>query len=103
MLKNTLDNTMKKAMKHENITRATRFGKNCDADNEKTLEKEFLMIQKISKYTKKEEKPVNADEIVIIEDNINDNIPMIKYKLNYETNLPFFKPIQYKLSEVFGA
>lgn len=104
MLSKTLETSMKKAMKYENLTRASRFAKiDNTLNDEKSLEKEFLMLQKISDYVKEDIKPQNND----ISDLISENI-CSKEQLQQETeykslSLPFFRSIQSKLSKEFSV
>ena len=101
MLKNTLDKTMEKSMKLENKTKVSRFSNLRNINEEKSPEKELLMLQKISKYTKNQELLTIPEELEITEDSHTDKIPMIKLKTTDCTNLPFFISVQKKLSEVF--
>ena len=97
MLSNTLKNTMDKAMKYENITKASKFSNSDNVNKtEKSLEEEFLMLQKISKFVK------NNNETSQIQ---NNNTKKLKQELENikKIELPFFKSIQYKLSEVFSV
>ncbi|MDY6310954.1 MAG: hypothetical protein SPL73_03630 [Cyanobacteriota bacterium] len=103
MLTNTLDETMSKAMKYENLTRASKFGTVYQNKTNNIDENELLMLQKISKYVKPQ-KPTTE-----IEDEISEYIvekPEQKSKIfdfenRHKTGLPFFRSIEVKLGETF--
>lgn len=102
MLSKTLETSMKKAMKYENLTRASRFAKIDDtSNNEKSLEKEFLMLQKISDYVKEDIEPQkdNISYIIAESSNLEEQLP--KEAEYTPRKLPFFRSIQSKLSEKF--
>ena len=104
MLSKTLETSMKKAMKYENLTRASRFAKIDDTLNdEKSLEKEFLMLQKISDYVKEDIESQNNDisDVIVqsldLEEQLTDETEYIPRKL------PFFRAIQSKLLQEFSV
>lgn len=106
MILKTLDESMAKAKKYENITKASKFGDLFkDIYPEKSAEKEFEMLQKISGYVKKEEEPSIEDAEILeyITENPDEIAPIFDFKGSVSTGLPFFKSIDYKLSEVFGV
>lgn len=106
MISKTLDESMAKAKKFENITKASKFGDLFkDIYPEKSAEKEFEMLQKISEYVKKEEEPSFEDAEVLeyITENPDEIAPIFDFNSSVSTGLPFFKSIDYKLSEVFGV
>lgn len=104
MLSKTLETSMKKAMKYENLTRASRFAKIDDTLNdEKSLEKEFLMLQKISDYVKEDIESQNNDKFDVIAESL-DLEEQLTDKTEYTTRkLPFFRAIQSKLLQEFSV
>jgi len=106
MISKTLDESMAKAMEFENLTKASKFGNLFKgAVSEKSAEKEFEMLQKISDYVKKEEKTSFEDAEILeyITENPDEIAPIFDFNSTVSTGLPFFKSIDYKLSEVFGV
>ena len=104
MLSKTLETSMKKAMKYENLTRASRFAKIDDTLNdEKSLEKEFLMLQKISDYVKEDIESQNNDKFDVIAESL-DLEEQLTDKTEYTTQkLSFFRAIQSKLLQEFSV
>lgn len=107
MLSQNLENSMQKAMKYENLTKATKFGKvQYMRNNEKSIEKEILMLQKVSKYVQDDyTKNANIKQNEICE-KVKEPMKNQKETTSGEiektkTGLPFFKSINYKLSEEF--
>lgn len=108
MFSNNLDNSMKKAIKYENLTKASKFGniKN-SKDNKKSVEKEILMLQKISKYVKddytkniqKESK--EQKEVSEYTKQQKDAVSFCDSIKKESVGLPFFRSISNKLSEEF--
>ena len=107
MISKTLDESMEKAKKFENITKASKFGDLFkDIYPEKSTGREIEMLQKISQYVKEEPVlPTQEDEEVLeyITENPDEIAPIFDLKNTVSTGLPFFKSIDYKLSEVFGV
>ncbi len=106
MISKTLDESMAKAMEFENLTKASKFGGLFKGISvEKSADKEFEMLQKISQYVKTEEEtPVEDAEILeYITENPDEVAPIFDFNSTVSTGLPFFKSIDYKLSEVFGV
>ncbi len=108
MLLKILDETMAKAAKYENLTRASKFGsKYFESDEKQSPEKELLMLKKISQYVKEEEtekQSLQDKEISeYIVENEEKNVKIFDLKARPYTGLPFFKSITYKLSESFGV
>ena len=106
MISKTLEESMEKAKKFENLTKASKFGNLFkDIYPEKTPEKELEMLQKISDYIKTEEKPSEEDAEILeyITENPDEIAPIFDFKNTVSTGLPFFKSIDYKLSEIFGV
>ena len=88
MLSDTLNETMAKAKKYENYTKAHRFSKiKSIRKTEKSPEIEFAKLKKISENSRREEFGISEE--------YSDE--------NNLTRLPFFKSIQNKLLEVFAA
>ena len=108
MLSKTLDESMEKALKYENLTKASKFS---DAPKsihtQKSQEKEIEMLQKISEYVKEE--PVretereDAEIMEYIIENPDKVAPIFDFSDRPSTGLPFFKSIDYKLSEIFSV
>ena len=103
MLIKSLDNSMEKAMRFERITKATKFGNASAAEMEKTPEKELMMLKKISQYSKEELYTDEENKYDITEAPKRSNFAQIAYKGNTPACLPFFRSIQFKLSEVFSV
>ena len=107
MISKTLDESMAKAMKFENLTKASKFGgifKN--TVTEKSVEKEFEMLQKISPYTKENNIEISKEDAEVLEyitENPDEIAPVLDFKNSPSTGLPFFKSIDYKLSEIFSV
>ena len=101
MLLKTLETSMKKAMKYENLTKASRFAKINEISNDKkSLEKEFLMIQKISNYVKEDVKP-QKDDLIAKSLDLEEQLPAAAEYTSCK--LPFFRSIQSKLSKEFSV
>ena len=80
MLTQTLDETMAKAQKVEQVTRATRFGNVFKTVvKDKTAQDEVIMRKKIDKFTKKGFRSSKGD-----------------------SGLPFFRSITEKLNKIYG-
>lgn len=103
MLIKSLDDSMEKARRFERITRATRFVNNGNEEKEKNPEKEFMMLQKIAQYSKEETDIEELNSIEIVDEQENEEVPAIMFKGNTSCSLPFFRSIQFKLSEVFSV
>ena len=107
MISNSLDESMAKAKKLENITKASKFG---DLFKyiypEKSAEYEYEMLEKISEYVKKEPQKITTEDKEVLEyitENPDEIAPIFDFNQNPSTGLPFFKSIDYKLSEIFGV
>ncbi len=104
MLSQTLDDTMAKAMKFENLTKASKFGdvyKNTKPDN--SFENELLMLSKISNYTKQDSQKNTDDEVLkYIVDNPEDNASVLEFEDSIKTGLPFFRSVEAKLDKIFS-
>ena len=106
MISKTLDESMAKAMKFENLTKASKFGSVFKGyKTEKTINKEIEQLEKISEYVKTEpESAIQDDEVLkYITENPDEIVPIFDNTNYVSTGLPFFKSINYKLSEVFGV
>ena len=107
MISTTLDESMQKAMKFENLTKASKFGNLFKSvETEKTPEKEFEMLQKISEYVKEDyvqDSEQDAEVLEYITENPDDIAPIFDFNDRPATGLPFFKSIDYKLSEIFSV
>ena len=106
MISKTLDESMAKAMKFENLTKASKFGDVFKGyKTEKTADKEIEMLEKISQYVKVEPESAIADDEVLeyITENPDEIAPVLDFKNSPSTGLPFFKSIDYKLSEIFSV
>ena len=93
MLSKTLDQTMAKAMKLENMTRKTTFGRGYIQNVDTAKD----MIEKLSPYVKSEKS--SEDEILkyIVEDP-NIISPVFDFDKCERTGLPFFKSLSQKLN-----
>lgn len=108
MLLNILDETMAKAAKYEKLTKSSKFSNICgNFEKRNQQEEEILMLQKISEYVKKEETKDLSEENKEVSEYITENtdrvVKIFSLKDRPSTGLPFFRSIQYKLSESFGA
>lgn len=106
MISKTLDETMEKAKKFENLTKASKFSSLFKGISvEKSAEKEFEMLQKISEYVKEDIQTPSEDAEILeyITENPDEVAPIFDFNGSVSTGLPFFKSIDYKLSEVFGV
>ena len=106
MISKTLEESMAKAMKFENLTKASKFGDVFKGyKTEKSADKEIEMLEKISQYVKVEPESAIADDEVLeyITENPDEIVPIFDNTNHISTGLPFFKSIDYKLSEVFGV
>ena len=107
MITKTIEESMEKAKKLENITKASKFGDLFkDIYPEKSPEKEIEMLQKISEFVKKEPQKITAEDEEVLEyitENPDETAPILDFNKNPSTGLPFFKSIDYKLSEIFGV
>lgn len=105
MLSETLDDTMAKAMKYENLTKASKFGsvyRNTRPDN--GFENELLMLTKINEYTKKETERNAQDEEILkyIVDNPEETSSVLDFEDSIKTGLPFFRSVEAKLDKIFS-
>ena len=105
MLTQTLDETMAKAQKVEQVTRATRFGNVFKTVvKDKTAQDEVIMRKKIDKFTKKGfrsfDKKIEPEDNFITEDpeEIIINVDFSKG----DSGLPFFRSITEKLNKIYG-
>jgi len=107
MISKTLDESMEKAMKFENLTKASKFGSHYKSFIvEKTAEKEIEMLEKISEYVKNEPIKMSEEDAEVLEYITEDPdkiAPILDFKNIPSTGLPFFKSIDYKLSEIFSV
>ena len=108
MLSKTLDESMEKALKYENLTKASKFSDvQRSVYSQKSQEKEIEMLQKISEYVKEEpiEKTQREDAEILeyITENPDKVVPIFDFSDRPSTGLPFFKSINYKLSEIFSV
>jgi len=106
MISKTLDETMAKTMRYENLTKASKFGDVFKGyRTEKSADKEIEMLEKISQYVKVEPESVKQDDEVLeyITENPDEIVPIFDNTNYVSTGLPFFKSIDYKLSEIFGV
>ena len=108
MLSKTLDESMEKAFKYENLTKASKFGDvKRNVYSQKSQEKEIEMLQKISEYVKEKPKEKAEEEDTEILEYITENpdkiAPIFDFSDRPSTGLPFFKSIDYKLSEIFSV
>ena len=105
MLAQTLDETMAKAQKVEQITRATKFGNIFKAVvKDKISQDELVMRKKVDEYTKEGfrsfDKQIEAEKGLITED--PEEI-LVDINFSKSTNgLPFFRSITSKLKEIYG-
>lgn len=108
MLLETLENTMAKAQKYEQITKATKFGNvydNSASESENNFS-EKIMRKKIDKYTKRGHRSFDkteTEEVVVsdIEDDfIVEDPHEVVFEITYtHSDLPFFRSIQEKLNK----
>ena len=107
MILRTLEESMEKAKKFENITKAAKYSNLFKGTiPEKSPEKEIEMLKKISQYVKDDQIQHSAqdDEILdYITENPDEMNSVLNIKNSVSTGLPFFKSIDYKLSEIFGV
>ncbi|MBO6257488.1 hypothetical protein J6N69_05585 [bacterium] len=108
MISKTLDESMKKAMKYENMTKASNFANIYENINKENLKNsEIEMLQKLSEYVKNESAEQTEQQDAEIMEYITENpekiAPVLDFSDRPSTGLPFFKSIDYKLSEVFGV
>lgn len=108
MISKTLDESMKKAMKYENMTKASNFANIYENKNKENIKNsEIEMLQKISEYVKTEPATQTESEDSEVLEYITENpekiAPVFDFSDRPATGLPFFKSIDYKLSEVFGV
>ena len=107
MLLETLENTMTKAKKYEQITKATKFGNVYCApavESENNLS-EKIMRKKIDKYTKRGYRSFDSDRTEeVMNEEIDDYIVEDPQEAVFEiafthSDLPFFRSIQQKLNK----
>lgn len=108
MISKTLDESMKKAMKYENLTKASKFADYYEKKYKENIQNsEIEMLEKLSEYVKEEPKTQTEkqDEEILeyITENPDKIAPVFDFSDKPSTGLPFFKSIDYKLSEVFGV
>jgi len=99
MLSKTLDETMEKTMKFENMTRKPVFGRNyykCQSQSEK----DFNMVEKLAPYIKPAQKVADADDEVLnfIVENPDNIAPIFDLRKCEKSDLPFFVSIAKKLN-----
>ena len=101
MLSKTLDQTMAKAMKYENMTRKNVFGRNYYAEFEKQ-DNDCDMLDKLAPYIKSAQEVGNhspEDDILnfIVEDP-NAVAPVFEFNRSESSGLPFFVSLAQKLN-----
>ena len=101
MLSKTLDQTMAKAMKYENMTRKTIFGRNYYAELEKQ-NNDCDMLNKLAPYIKSAQSvgnPSAEDEVInfIVEDP-NVVAPVFEFNRSESSGVPFFVSLAQKLN-----
>jgi hypothetical protein len=99
MLSKTLDETMEKTMKFENMTRKPVFGRNYYV-GDLPVEKKPNMIEKLAPYIKPAQEMANADDDVLnfIVENPDNIAPIFDLRKCEKSDLPFFVSIAKKLN-----
>ena len=97
MLSRTIDQSMAKAMKFENMTRRNIFGRGHYTNIEP--QKEVDMLEKLSPYIKSAQQVEKDDEVLnFIVENPNEIAPVFDFDKCERTGLPFFRSLSQKLN-----
>lgn len=97
MLSRTIDQTMAKAMKFENMTRRNVFGRSYYTNAEP--QKDVDMLEKLSPYIKSAQEVEKDDEVLkFIVENPDEIAPVFDFNKCEKTGLPFFRALGQKLN-----